>query len=181
MQFLPSAAIGADAYCHRSLWPTGRPSVRPSVRPPARPALSSPALPCLALPCSAMRCAAIYHEADHCMKWPHSANVCIFWSRPAEGAVVLGTSCIINAVFTSITPRDHVTDNNNNSALVQVIGLVPSSNRPIPGPYWPRSISPYGITRSEWFNTSTFYIFPAFIWPDSDFYPQYALPELILM
>ena len=19
-----------------------------------------------------------YHEADHCMKWPHSANVCIF-------------------------------------------------------------------------------------------------------
>ena len=37
---------------------------------------------------------AIYHEADHCVKWPHSANVCIFLSRPAEGAVVLWTSCI---------------------------------------------------------------------------------------
>ena len=35
---------------------------------------------------------AVYHEADHCMKWPHLANVCIFWSRPAEGAVVLWTS-----------------------------------------------------------------------------------------
>ena len=31
----------------------------------------------------------VYHEADHCMKWPHSANFGIFWSRPAVGAVVL--------------------------------------------------------------------------------------------
>ena len=37
---------------------------------------------------------AVYHEADHCMKWPHSANVRIFWFRPAEGAVVLWTSCL---------------------------------------------------------------------------------------
>ena len=36
----------------------------------------------------------VYHEAEHCMKWPHSANVCIFWSRPVEGAVVLWLSCI---------------------------------------------------------------------------------------
>ena len=28
------------------------------------------------------------------MKWPPSANVCIFWSRPAVGAIVLRTSCI---------------------------------------------------------------------------------------
>ena len=34
----------------------------------------------------------VYHEADHCIKWPHSANIRIFWSRPAEGAV-LWTSC----------------------------------------------------------------------------------------
>ena len=40
----------------------------------------------------------IYHEADHCMKWPHSANVHVFWSRPAEVAVVLWTSCIICAI-----------------------------------------------------------------------------------
>ena len=31
------------------------------------------------------------------MKWPHSAKVCIFWSRPAEGAVVLWTSCKFNS------------------------------------------------------------------------------------
>ena len=35
---------------------------------------------------------AVYHEADHCMKQPYSANVRIFWSRPAEDAVVLWTS-----------------------------------------------------------------------------------------
>ena len=32
---------------------------------------------------------AVYHEADHCMKWPHSADVHIFFSRMAEGVVVL--------------------------------------------------------------------------------------------
>ena len=37
---------------------------------------------------------AVYHEADHYMEWPRSANVHIFWSRPAEGDVVLWTSCI---------------------------------------------------------------------------------------
>ena len=26
----------------------------------------------------------IYHKADHCMNWPHSANVGIFWSRPGR-------------------------------------------------------------------------------------------------
>ena len=31
--------------------------------------------------------------ADHCMKWAYSANVRIFWSRAAEGAVVLWTTC----------------------------------------------------------------------------------------
>ena len=35
----------------------------------------------------------VYHEGEHCMKWPHSANVCLFWSRQAEGAVILWTSC----------------------------------------------------------------------------------------
>ena len=34
-----------------------------------------------------------YHEADHCMKWAHSAKVRIFWYRPAEGAVVLYVLC----------------------------------------------------------------------------------------
>ena len=29
----------------------------------------------------------VYHEADHCMKWPHSANIRIFWSGPAEGHI----------------------------------------------------------------------------------------------
>ena len=36
-----------------------------------------------------------WHEADHCMKWPHSPNVRSFWSRPAKGVVVLWTSCEI--------------------------------------------------------------------------------------
>ena len=31
---------------------------------------------------------AMYHEADHYLKWPRSANVRIFWSQPANGAVV---------------------------------------------------------------------------------------------
>ena len=29
----------------------------------------------------------MYHEADHNLKCPRSANVCIFWSRPVNGAV----------------------------------------------------------------------------------------------
>ena len=32
---------------------------------------------------------AMYHEADHFLKWPCSTNVRIFRFRPAEGAVVL--------------------------------------------------------------------------------------------
>ena len=36
---------------------------------------------------------ALYHEPDRKSKLPRPANVCIFWSRPAEGAVVLWTSC----------------------------------------------------------------------------------------
>ena len=37
---------------------------------------------------------AMYHEDDHYLKWPRSVNVGIsFLSRPAEGAVVLRTSC----------------------------------------------------------------------------------------
>ena len=32
---------------------------------------------------------AVNHEADQYMKWPHSANVRTFCSRPAEGALVL--------------------------------------------------------------------------------------------
>ena len=35
----------------------------------------------------------VYHEGVHCTKWPHSANVHIFWSRQVEGAVALWTSC----------------------------------------------------------------------------------------
>ena len=38
---------------------------------------------------------------DHCMKWPHSANVRIFWSGSAEGAVVLWTSCFNDCVKSS--------------------------------------------------------------------------------
>ena len=36
----------------------------------------------------------VYHEADHCIKWPHFANVHIFWFLLAEGAVVIWTSCL---------------------------------------------------------------------------------------
>ena len=36
---------------------------------------------------------AVSRNAYHCMKWPHSANVKIFRSRPSEGAVILWTSC----------------------------------------------------------------------------------------
>ena len=32
---------------------------------------------------------------DDIMKWPHSTNVRIFWSHPAEGAIILWTSCKI--------------------------------------------------------------------------------------
>ena len=35
----------------------------------------------------------MYHEVGHCLKWPYSSNVCIFCSQPAEGAVILWTSC----------------------------------------------------------------------------------------
>ena len=45
---------------------------------------------------------AVYHEADHCMKWPLSSNVRIFWFRPAEGAVVLWTSCFMLYVWQGI-------------------------------------------------------------------------------
>ena len=31
---------------------------------------------------------AVYHEADHCMKWPHLANVRIFWSWPRSPRVM---------------------------------------------------------------------------------------------
>ena len=37
----------------------------------------------------------VYHEEDHYFKWLCSANVGIFWSRPAEGAVIFWTSCIL--------------------------------------------------------------------------------------
>ena len=33
----------------------------------------------------------LYHEADHCMKWPYSANVCIFdlgWPRVSSMLMV---------------------------------------------------------------------------------------------
>ena len=36
---------------------------------------------------------AVHHEADHCMKRPHSSNVRIFWSSLAKDAVVPWTSC----------------------------------------------------------------------------------------
>ena len=35
----------------------------------------------------------IYYEAGHCIEWPPSGNVHIFWSRLAEGTVILWTSC----------------------------------------------------------------------------------------
>ena len=56
---------------------------------------------------------AVYHEADHCMKWPYSAYVCIFWYRTAEGAVVLWTSSFalpraIELIFLSVSILDQV-------------------------------------------------------------------------
>ena len=38
---------------------------------------------------------AVYHEVGHYFELSRSANIRISWSRPAEGAVVLGTSCIV--------------------------------------------------------------------------------------
>ena len=48
----------------------------------------------------------IYHEEDYYFKWPRSASVRIFWSRPAEGAVVPWTSCLdcTNNTHTQIHP-----------------------------------------------------------------------------
>ena len=43
----------------------------------------------------------IYHEEDQCMKWPHSATVHIFWSRPAKGVLVLWMSRL-RCIFFSI-------------------------------------------------------------------------------
>ena len=37
----------------------------------------------------------MYRGADHYLKWPRPANVRIFWSRPAEGVVVLWTYCYL--------------------------------------------------------------------------------------
>ena len=55
---------------------------------------------------------AVYHVADHCMKWPHSANVCIFWSRPAEGAVVLWTSYFTSTIeWTGMNLCDFIPNN----------------------------------------------------------------------
>ena len=41
----------------------------------------------------------VSHEVDDCWKWSHSAIVLIFWSRPAEGAVALWTSCYLKVVI----------------------------------------------------------------------------------
>ena len=38
---------------------------------------------------------AVYHEVGHYFELSRSANVRISWSRPTEGAAVLGTSCIV--------------------------------------------------------------------------------------
>ena len=38
---------------------------------------------------------AMYRGADHYLKWSRPANVRIFWSRPAEGVVVLWTYCYL--------------------------------------------------------------------------------------
>ena len=45
---------------------------------------------------------AVYYESGHSMKWPHSYIFCIFWSRPAEGPVVLWTYCYRNEIHVSI-------------------------------------------------------------------------------
>ena len=45
----------------------------------------------------------VYHEGELCMKWPYSANVCIFWSRPVEGAVVLWLSYISLHIYQFMT------------------------------------------------------------------------------
>ena len=54
-----------------------------------------------------------YHEADHCFKRPRSADAHIFWSRPAEGTVVLWMSCcnILSIRFfmmPTLTLNDHL-------------------------------------------------------------------------
>ena len=38
-------------------------------------------------------CVTLCHQADHCLKWPCLANVCVLLSRLAKDAVVLWTSC----------------------------------------------------------------------------------------
>ena len=44
---------------------------------------------------------AVYHQLAHCMKWTHLVNIHIFWSRPAEGALVLWTSCYFSMFLLS--------------------------------------------------------------------------------
>ena len=39
------------------------------------------------------------------------------------------------------------------SILVQKIGLVPSSSKPVSEQYWPKSMSPYGVTRLQWLDS----------------------------
>ena len=65
----------------------------------------------------------VYHEADHCMKWPHS-NIRIFWSRSAEGAVVLWTSCrdLFNILLSAF--RKHY---NRQSLLLKLIEDIKSA------------------------------------------------------
>ena len=62
---LPSAPIGADEYCRRSLRPSVRLAVRATIPLSYQPKI--------------WWNDAQYHGADHYLKWPFSANFCVFY------------------------------------------------------------------------------------------------------
>ena len=95
---------------------------------------------------------AVHHEADHCMKWPHSANVRICWSRPAEGVVVPRTLCSLmndtstkEEIFTDVIPSHHF----YGAGIVEII-YRGRQNHVYPT-CWPLSISTFClILPSHW-------------------------------
>ena len=85
----------------------------------------------------------VYHEADHCMKSPHSANVRILWSWLAKGAVVLWTSCLNYSwlhpilvfcmsfvkIWMQVALNGIEKDNNNTIFLLTWINISPSMDK----------------------------------------------------
>ena len=48
------------------------------------------------------------YEMDHYLKWPCSGNVCIFWSKPADGSGILLTSCFLLDYNSFVPCQPHI-------------------------------------------------------------------------